>query len=366
LAVTPVRAAVLKGFKEPLEIRDLMIGDPQPDEIRVRIVATGICHTDIIMLGGLLRAPLPAVLGHEGAGVVEAIGSAVTTHKPGDHVVLSFAYCGHCSSCNEGKPSYCQEFMPRNFSCARTDGSSAFAGTPVVRSHYFGQSSFASQVLCSARNAIIVPKDAPLELLGPLGCGVQTGAGAVLNALQVKAGSSFVVLGAGAVGMSAIMAARVAGATNIVAFDKNAERLKLALQIGATGTVQAGKEDSVNQLKQLSPAGFDYTLDTTGVPPVIDTAISVLARRGTCGLLAGAPSEIARLPVNQIFSNGQTIRGITEGDSVPLTFIPKLIRLHVQGRFPVDKIVTFFPFDQINAAIAGSASGDIVKPIVRF
>jgi aryl-alcohol dehydrogenase len=366
LTATLIRAAVLKSFKEPLEIRELTIGNPRPDELRVRMVATGICHTDIIMLGGLLRAPLPAVLGHEGAGVVEAIGSAVTTHKPGDHVVLSFAHCGHCSNCNEGKPSYCQEFMPRNFTCARTDGSSAFEGTPVVRSHFFGQSSFASQVLCGAQNAIIVPKDAPLELLGPLGCGVQTGAGAVLNALKVRAGASIAVLGAGAVGMSAVMAARVAGATNIVALDKSASRLQLAMEIGATGAVQADHEDSASKLKQLSPAGFDFTLDTTGVPAVIDTAIAVLARRGICGLLSGAPSDIARLPVNQIFSNGQTIRGITEGDSNPATFIPELIRLRAQGRFPFDRIVKYFPFDEINAAITGSMNGTVVKPIVRF
>jgi aryl-alcohol dehydrogenase len=366
LADIAIRAAVLARFKEPLEIRTLTIGEPRSDEIRVRMVATGICHTDIIMLGGLLRAQLPVVLGHEGAGIVEAIGSAVITHKPGDHVVLSFAHCGQCSSCNEGKPSYCHEFMPRNFSCARTDGSSAFNATPVVKSHYFGQSSFASQVLCNVRNAIVVPKDAPLELLGPLGCGIQTGAGAVLNALKVHAGSSIVVLGAGAVGMSAIMAARVAGATTIVAYDKNPSRLKLSQEVGATHVVQAGLEGSGSQLKDHSPAGYDYVLDTTGVPAVIDTAISVLGRRGTCGLLAGAPSEIAKLPVNQIFSNGQTIRGITEGESVPSTFILRLIRLFVQGRFPFDKITTFFPFDQINAAIAGSTSGNVIKPIVRF
>jgi aryl-alcohol dehydrogenase len=366
LTVTSIRAAVLARFREPLEIRDLTIGDPQTDEVRVRLVATGVCHTDIIMMGGLLRASLPAVLGHEGAGIIEAVGSAVSTHKPGDHVVLSFAYCGHCSNCSEGKPSYCNEFMPRNFSCSRTDGSSAFDGAPSVRSHYFGQSSFASQILCNVRNAIIVPKEAPLELLGPLGCGVQTGSGAVLNALKVKSGSSMAVLGAGAVGMSAIMAARVAGATNIVAFDKSATRLQLAMKIGATGTVQAGQEDSAKQLKQVSPNGFDYTLDTTGVPAVIDTAIAVLARRGTCGLLSGAPSDIAKLPVNQIFSNGQTIRGITEGDSNPSSFIPELIRLHAQGRFPFDKLVRFFPFEDINAAIASSTDGTVVKPIVRF
>ena len=220
--------------------------------------------------------------------------------------------------------------------------------------------------MCSAKNAIIVPDDAPLELLGPLGCGIQTGAGAVLNALRVTAGSTFVVFGSGAVGMSAIMAARVAGATKIVAFDKNADRLKLTLTIGATDTVDASLENAVDRLKELSPSGFDFALDTTGIPAVIDTAISILGRRGTCGLLAGPPGLNATLPVNQIFSGGQTIRGITEGDSVPSKFIPQLIELHRQGRFPIDKIITRFPFAQINEAISAAATGVAIKPVVYF
>lgn len=185
-----IEAAVLNDFSEPLTILPLTIGEPRADEIRVKIVATGICHTDLIMMRGALRASLPAVLGHEGAGIIEAVGSNVTTHRPGDHVVLTFASCGACGPCQDGSPSYCEQFMALNFSCQRCDGTGAFEGEPGVRSHFFGQSSFASHVLCRARNAVVVPKDVPLRLLGPLGCGIQTGAGAVLNALRVTPGRS--------------------------------------------------------------------------------------------------------------------------------------------------------------------------------
>jgi aryl-alcohol dehydrogenase len=366
LSSVSARAAVLTAFRSELEIRDVLVEEPRADEIRIRLVATGICHTDQVMADGALRAGPPVVLGHEGAGVVEAVGSAVTTHAVGDHVVLSFAFCGHCNACSEGTPSYCDDFMRRNFSCCRADGSSAFAGDQSVRSHFFGQSSFATYSVCDPRNAIVVTKDVPLELLGPLGCGIQTGAGAVINALKMGSASTFAVFGAGAVGLSAILAARVVGATTIIAVDRNAARLELAATLGATDCVLVGEEDSADHIRQIAPKGVRFTLDTTGVSNVARTAINVLAPRGVCGVVAGAPGFEVPVSLNYMFVGGRSIRGITEGDAVPSSFIPYLIELYQQQRFPFDKMLQFFSLNDINAAMEKAAQGEVVKPVIRF
>ena len=366
MASIRTRAAILKAFATPFDIEDVTVEEPRADEIRVRLVATGICHTDQVMADGALRAGLPVVLGHEGAGVVEAVGGSVTTHAVGDHVVLSFAHCGQCAACREGAPTYCQDFMTRNFACARPDGTSAFICDHPPHSHFFGQSSFANYVVCSPRNAVVVPKNVPLELLGPLGCGIQTGAGAVINALKVGPGATLAVFGVGAVGLSAIMAARAVGATTIIAIDRNSRRLDLATELGATDRVLVGDEDSTDQIRGIAPLGLRFTLDTTGVPSVVSTAISVLASRGVCGLVAGSPGVAASLPINHMFGGGRSIRGITEGDAVPSSFIPYMVELYRQGRFPFDKMIEFFPFEQINTAMAKAASGEVVKPVIRF
>lgn len=365
MASVSAKAAVLNAFRSPLEIEPVTVDDPRADEIRVRLVATGICHTDLIMAAGALRAAPPVVLGHEGAGVVEAVGDAVTTHKIGDHVVLTFAHCGHCESCTSGAPTYCRDFMPRNFACCRTDGTSALSAPEPVRSHFFGQSSFSTYAICSPQNAIKVTKDVDLALLGPLGCGIQTGAGAVMNAFKVPAGSSVVVFGTGAVGLSAIMAARVVGATTIVAVDRNASRLALAEELGATHTVLA-KEDSAADIRAILPDGANFALDTTGVPAVVATAIGVLATRGMCGLVAGTPGVDAALPMNFLFSGGRSVRGVTEGDAVPSLFIPQLIALYQQGRFPFDRMIEYFSLDDINLAFSKAETGEVVKPVIRF
>jgi aryl-alcohol dehydrogenase len=342
------------------------VEEPRADEIRVRLVASGICHTDQVMADGALRAGPPVVLGHEGAGVVESVGSAVSTHAIGDHVVLSFAHCGHCDACQEGMPSYCREFMNRNFGCCRSDGTSAIAGRERIRSHFFGQSSFATYAVCDPRNAIVVSKEVPLELLGPLGCGIQTGAGAIINALKMGPGSTLAVFGTGAVGLSAILAARVVGAITIIAVDRNAARLDLAANLGATDCVLVGEEDGAERIRQITPRGVRFALDTTGVPAVVRTAVNLLAPRGTCGVVAGSPGSEIALPLNFMFGGGRTVRGITEGDAVPSSFIPYLIELYRQQRFPFDRMIQFFSLNEINTAMAKTASGEVVKPVIRF
>jgi aryl-alcohol dehydrogenase len=360
------RAAVLTAFRTEFELQDILVVEPRSDEIRIRLVATGVCHTDKVMVDGTLRAAPPVVLGHEGAGVVESVGSAVTTHAIGDHVVLSFAFCGHCDACRDELPSYCDDFRSLNFACCRADGSSAFIGDRHIRSHFFGQSSFATHAICNPRNAIVVTKEVPLELMAPLGCGIQTGAGAIINALKIGPGASVAVFGAGAVGLSAIMAARVMGATTIIAVDRHAARLDLAADVGATDCVLVADSEITARIREIAPRGVRFALDTTGAPAVARAAIDVLAPRGVLGLVAGGPGVEVALPVNYLFAGGRTVRGITEGDAMPASFIPYLIELHRQQRFPFDKLVQFFPLKQINIAMAKAASGEVVKPVIRF
>lgn len=211
-----ITAAVATEPKTPFDVVELDLDDPRPDEVQIRLVATGVCRTDAIVRDQWYPTPLPAVLGHEGAGVVEKVGSAVSSVRPGDHVVLSFNSCGACKLCLTGHPAYCENFYAHNFAGQRSDGTTALSlNGRQFSSHFFGQSSFASHANVAERSVVRVPEDAPLEILGPLGCGIQTGAGAILNVLQPRPGSAVVVFGAGAVGLSAVLAAKLRNATTI-------------------------------------------------------------------------------------------------------------------------------------------------------
>ena len=363
-----IKAAVSRAPKAPLSIETLELDAPRDNEILVRVVATGVCHTDIVVRDGLLPTPQPVVLGHEGAGIVEQVGKNVTKVKVGDHVVMTFNSCGHCDSCLEHASTYCHEFFPRNFFATRDDGSTALRNDKeIIHSNFFGQSSFATHALCHEINVVKVPDSAPLELLGPLACGVQTGAGAVINALQVGVGKSFAVFGTGSVGLSAIMAAKVVGATTIIAVDINDDRLAFAKQVGATHVLNSKNINVSDELIKLSHGGLNFALDTTGLGAVIRSAVLSLAPRGTCGVLGASPmgSEITLDEVH-FMSGGRKLIGIVEGESNPDVFIPALIELHTQGRFPFDKMVKFYSLEQINEAIHDSETGKAIKPILRI
>jgi aryl-alcohol dehydrogenase len=341
---------------------------PRANEVMVRLVATGVCHTDMVVRDQLMKTPMPLILGHEGAGVVEQVGAGVTTVAPGDHVVMTYMYCGLCAPCATGHPAHCQHMGELNFGGGRLDGTSSACGHDhsELHDHFFGQSSFATHAIASELNVIKVRKDVPLELLGPLGCGIQTGSGAVLNALKVRAGSSFVAFGTGAVGLSAIMAARVAGATTIIAVDVNPARLKLALELGATHAINSKEQNPVDEVRKIT-GGADFTLECSGRPDVLRQAIDSLGILGTCGIV-GATREgtEAAFNVNDVMIPGRRIMGIVQGDVVSRTFIPELIELYRQGRFPFDRLVKFYPFEQLNQAMADSESGVTIKPILRF
>jgi aryl-alcohol dehydrogenase len=367
-----ITAAVLNAPNAALSVEGLELEDPRDLEIRVRLVATGVCHTDISVMRRPFPVEQPIVLGHEGAGVVEAIGSSVTKVKVGDRVVLSYNFCGQCPSCQRQAPSYCQYFFGTNFLGQRRDGSTALSrqGQPV-RHNFFGQSSFASHCLCTETNVVKVPdtvSDELFELLGPLGCGIQTGAGAVINVLKPQIGSSLVVFGAGAVGMAGVMAAKALGAATVIAVDKVAERLQLALELGATHTILAdGSVDVVSRIREITAGGADCSLDTTAVSAVLRQALDCLAPLGRCGFVGGAPvGATLEVDVRDMMLNGKTLRGIVEGDSNADDFIPAILRMQAQGLFPFEKMMKIYPFESINEAIADSLSGATVKPVLRM
>jgi aryl-alcohol dehydrogenase len=337
----------------------------------VRLVATGICHTDALVRDGIYPTPLPAVLGHEGAGVVEQVGSAVTTVKPGDHVVMSAAYCTHCLQCRSGHVAYCENLFAEDFDGGRTsDGTSSLstATGEKVSSHFFGQSSFATHANVVESSLIPVSKDIPLEAIAFLGCGMQTGAGSILNELRPPAGSSVAISGASAVGLAAVMAARVAGATTIVAIDLHDARLTLAKELGATHTINARTADTAQELMGITGGrGLNYILDTTAAPKVLTNLAKCLAIRGTLALVGAAkPGTEAPFEIGQSLVRGWTFKTIIQGSSVPQEFIPRLVSLWQQGRFPVERLSRKYRFDEINQAFDDSESGAVVKPVIVF
>jgi aryl-alcohol dehydrogenase len=364
-----MKAAVVRNAGAPFKIEEVRLGEIRDDEVLVRIVASGVCHTDIMVRNQYAPLPLPAIAGHEGAGVVEAVGANVRDVAPGDHVVLSYMFCGHCRPCISGHPAHCQQVWPLNFGGGRTDGSTGVedAEGHVLHDHFFGQSSFAEFSIAHEHNVVKVPKDLPLELLAPLGCGIETGAGGVLNALKVRPGSSFVAFGAGAVGLAAVMAARVAGATTIVAVDINPDRLALAVELGATHTVNSSETNPVQAIHAFTDGGADFSLECSGRPTVLRQAIDALGSFGTCGIIGAtkAGTEVA-FDVNDVMAPAKKIMGIVQGDVISKTFIPILIDLYRQGRFPFDRLIRYYDFSDINRAIEDSESGRTIKPVLRI
>ncbi|PZQ22614.1 MAG: NAD(P)-dependent alcohol dehydrogenase [Sphingopyxis macrogoltabida] len=362
-----IQAALARTTSGPFTIETLELDDPRPDEIRVRIVGVGVCHTDLVALGGGTPVPLPAVFGHEGAGVVEAIGSAVTKVAVGDHVVLTFRSCGSCRRCQAGDPAYCADLVPLNYGGGRSDGISPLCcGGAPVSGAFFSQSSFATHALAYERNVVKVPKSAPLWQLGPLGCGVQTGAGAAMNALACEAGSSLLIIGGGSVGLSALMGGVVQGCARLLVVEPFAERRELALALGATDVIDpAAEPDIAAAVRARLPMGVDYALDTTGKSALLDAALDALAKRGVLGVL-GIPAPDTPTPgkLAAVMRSGLTIRGIVEGDSDPDIFIPRLVELFLAGRLPIDRITTRYDFADINQAIADQHAGRCVKIIL--
>lgn len=362
-----IKAAVINEPKSEFNLEDVQLdAELRPTDVLVKVVATGICHTDMAIRDQYLPFPLPAILGHEGAGIVEQVGSMVSKVQPGDHVALGPASCGKCEQCISGHPSYCANFMPLNMGGKRADGSCPYHNHEGedMGGLFFGQSSFATYSLASERNVVKVTKDVPLELLGPLGCGLQTGAGSVLNVLNPNAGDSIVIFGVGSVGLAGLMAAKAVGCTTIVAVDIHDNRLELAKELGATHTLNS-KNGKVSEkvLSEIMPEGLHYALDTTGRNDVIAEALTSLRSRGHCVLVIVGGEK---LEVPNMAMMGKTISYGIEGDSIPDIFIPKLIKMYQQGIFPFDKLVKFYDLEDINQAVEDSEKGTTIKAIIKM
>ncbi|HLT23398.1 MAG TPA: NAD(P)-dependent alcohol dehydrogenase [Bacteriovoracaceae bacterium] len=363
------KAAVTKSKGAPFELQKIKLKSLKDNEVLVKIKAAGMCHTDMVARDQDYEVPLPVVLGHEGSGVVEQVGKSVKGIEVGDHVVLSFASCGQCKSCLKAEPVYCYNFYPMNFGGSDENGFTSLSDQEDkdIHDHFFGQSSFAEYAIATERNTVVVPKDVPLEILGPLGCGIQTGAGAIMNGLKIENGSSVAIFGAGAVGLAAVMAAKIMGASQIIAVDIVDSRLELAKELGATDVINSKSADVVETIMKITESGADYSLEATGRPEILRWAIDSLAIRGTCGFV-GAPAlgVEASFDVNGVMVPGKTIKGIIEGESIPQIFIPQLVEHYRAGRFPFDKLIKFYHFEQINEAAKDSEKGITVKPIIQI
>jgi aryl-alcohol dehydrogenase len=362
-----IKAAVVREKSGPFLIEEMDIDNPRENEVLVRIVGVGLCHTDLVARDQDIPLPLPAVLGHEGSGIVEQVGSKVTKVKPGDHVVLTYRTCGTCSSCIQGEPYTCAEFGPGNFIGVRMDGSRTLKkGDEAISASWFSQSSFATYSLALDKNVIKVDDDVPLEILGPLGCGIMTGAGAVFNAFHPRIGTSIAVFGTGAVGMSALLAAVASGCTKVIAVDVVDERLNMAMGFGATHAINPTKVDTVAEIQKITGGGVNFSFDSTGNMKVIAQAVMALTGGGLCGLAGLAPFTAELTVPYPAIQAGRNIKGIIMGTAVPEIFIPKMIDLYKLGRFPFDKMISFYSFDQINQAVEDSTKGKALKAVMKL
>jgi aryl-alcohol dehydrogenase len=363
-----ITAAVVRERSGPFIIDTLELDAPRADEVLVQIVASGMCHTDLHGRDGYYGTPFPAVFGHEGAGRVLGVGSDVTSVAPGDHVIVSFPWCGHCPNCRQDVPAHCVNQWDLKMRGTRPDGSTLMRkGDAPVYSAFFQQSSFGTCAIANERFVVKIRRDAPLDHLGPFGCGIQTGAGAVFNAMQPKAGESFAVFGVGGVGLSALMAAKLAGCDPIIAVDIHASRLALARELGATHTIDnTGRSDAVAEIRKLTGYGVRHSLEATGVPGVLREAVESLMPLGTCILLGSArPGVEVSLEMVKI-QDGRGIRGVIQGWSQPAVFLPKLVDLMMDGKMPIERLITFYDFADINRAADDAVKGTTIKPVLRM
>lgn len=360
------KAAVIHNKGEKYVIEDIEVASPKENEVLVKIAGCGLCHTDELAQQQVIPLQLPAVLGHEGSGVVVEVGSAVSTVKPGDHVVLSYTSCGQCETCLDGKPYICRNNFTLNFGGAMSDGTKRLSLDGKEISNFFGQSSFSAYAVANERNVVVVDKDVDVSILGPLGCGFQTGAGTVLNALRPKFGSSIVIFGTGAVGMAAIMAAKIANCQKIIAVDVIPEKLELAKEVGATDTIN-GKEvaDVVEEINKITDGGANFSIETTGVPALVNQALYSLRTEGTCAIV-GVSGDVTINVFNAIMMEGRTMKGVIQGNSVPKLFIPKLVQYYKAGLFPFDKLLKAYELSDINQAFEDVHKGVALKAVVKM
>lgn len=358
--------AAVARLGAPFSLETCSLTPPGPHEVLVRVEACGICHTDLSAKNGVIATPLPAVLGHEGVGRIEALGPGVEGFTRGDRVLMSFGACGECRACRDETPAYCRNMATFNLKGRRLDGSSPISlGDEPITGHFFAQSAFASHAVARITNLVRLDDDLPPVLMAPLACGVQTGMASVLEVMKPTPQSRIAVFGCGTVGLAAILAARICGCEQILAVDLQPSRVALAKELGASVGVVSGRDDLKAAVKQMG--GIHHAFDTTGQPRVIETACKLLLPRGQL-VCAGVSPMDATLQLNamQLVFSGGSLRGTIEGDANPRTFIPRMIAWYRAGKLPLEKLVTTYLFRDINKAVADMAEGRVVKPVLRM
>lgn len=363
-----ITAAVVREKSGPFVIETLELDDPRPNEVLVQIVASGMCHTDLHGRDGYYGTPFPAVFGHEGAGRVTTVGRDVKSVAPGDHVIISFPWCGQCPSCKAHVPAHCLRQWDLKMRGTRPDGSTLMRkGSAPVYSAFFQQSSFGTYAISQEPWVVKVRPDAPLDRLGPFACGIQTGAGAVMNVVRPHAGESLAVFGVGGVGLSALMAAKLAGCDPLIAVDIRAARLALARELGATHAIDAGvTPDVVSEIRRITRYGVRHSIETTAVPAMFRQAVDALMPLGTCILLGSARPGVEAAFEMVKLQEGRGVRGVIQGWSEPQTFLPRLVDLMMEGKLPVERLMTWYELSDINRAAEDATRGATIKPVLRM
>ena len=362
---TQATAAIVHNPQGEFTFEKIELDDLRSEEILVRNQATGICHTDFVAQNMM---QLPAVMGHEGVGIVEAVGSQVTKVKPGDRVIMSYPSCGHCRGCLDNKPYHCTHHIPLGFNGTRLDGTHTIKlNGKAISGSFFQQSSFATHSIAVSTNVVPVKTNCSAQMLAAIPCGIQTGAGSILNTFQVRPKESLVVFGAGAVGLSAIMAGKLVGAFPLIAVDIVEERLELALELGATHTINAKEGEVARRIKEIIPQGVDYSLETSGNEQALNDAIACLSIGAECGMVI-APHFGKKYPFSptEIFRRAANLHGIIQGSSDPKRFLPRLLRLNQEGKFPYQRLITVYDFEDINKAVADTKAGRAIKPVLKI
>src|SRR5262245_19302550 len=362
-----MRAAVLYEAGTPLRVEEVDLEAPHAGEVRVRVAAAGVCHSDYHYMRGDLVGNLPVVLGHEGAGVVEEVGPGVTSFRPGDHVVLLWrTACGRCEFCSRGRPALCPEGASVRATGRMPDGTSRLSRDGQEIRHFLGVSCFAEQTVCQERSLLKLPEDVPLPVGAVAGCAVMTGVGAVVNTAKVEPGSSVLVVGAGGVGLCAIMGAVLAGAARIVAADLNPNKLELATSFGATDVVDASQEDVVAAVRELTGGGVDYAFEVIGLAGTVVQAVKALRTGGTAVAIGMAPvGAEAPIDVLDLVRQEKTLKGSVYGSTRPQTDFPRLFELYRRGRLPLDRLLTReWRLDQINEAYDALVAGSVARSVL--
>lgn len=360
-----IQAAIIQEKDQAFQIVDMELGDPRQGEVLVKVVACGVCHTDEVARRQMIPVPLPAVFGHEGCGIIEKVGPGVHGFKEGDRVGFSFGYCGSCEACRTGRPYGCYENRRLNFSGTQFDGTKRLRYKEAPVSNFFGQGAFATHAVVHQNNLIPADSEVPLPLLAPMGCGIQTGAGAIFNYLKPGPDTSVIITGCGPVGLSAVMAAKIAGCTTIIACDIVDSRLELALELGATHIINSRRTADVEaEAKKLTGGlGTHYAVDCTGIGECVRVSLNCTRPLGVCAVV-GATKDLTINVEEELMGTAKTLGGVVEGCCVPQLFIPQLVNYYKQGMFPFDKMVKYYPFSDINQAFEDTKKGGVIKAVL--